>query len=75
MAERVREWLAQGREVRIFTARASVAAHARHVEAWCEMHFGVRLIVTNTKDYRMSELWDDRCVQVHPNTGQRVSND
>ena len=72
MATRVRKWLAEGREIRIFTARASVPALVRPVERWCERHFGVRLPVTNAKDFGMIELWDDRCVQVYPNTGQRV---
>lgn len=73
MAERVRAWLAQGREVRIFTARASRPEYVRYVEDWCKAHFGMRLAVTNTKDFGMLELWDDRCVQVQPNTGQVVS--
>lgn len=28
--------------------------------------------ITNQKDYGMIELWDDRRVQVEPNTGRRV---
>jgi hypothetical protein len=70
MAMRVRNWLAQGREVRIFTARACVPTYVRHVENWSKTHFGVKLTVTNTKDFAMLELWDDRCVRVHMNTGQ-----
>jgi len=73
MAKRVRAWLAQGLEVRIFTARACELEQVRHVQAWCERYFGVRLAVTNAKDFDMLELWDDRCVQVQPNTGQIVS--
>jgi hypothetical protein len=42
------------------------------IQDWTEKHFGVRLPVTNTKDYGMIELWDDRAVQVVPNTGERV---
>ena len=74
MAERVREWLAQGREVRIFTARAGVREQIIHVEKWCVKHFGVTLIVTDRKDFGMIELWDDRCVQIQPNTGEIVSD-
>ena len=74
MASRVRTWLAEGREVRIFTARASVPELIEPVMAWCKRHFGVRLPVTNAKDFGMIELWDDRCIQVHENTGQRVVN-
>jgi hypothetical protein len=73
MAVRVRDWLAQGREVRIFTARACELEQMRLVQDWCEKHFGVRLAVTNIKDFDMIELWDDRCVQVQANTGKIVS--
>ena len=73
MAMRVRTWLAEGRHVRIFTARAGVPELIAPVEVWCERHFGVRLPVTATKDFDMIELWDDRCIQVYSNTGQRVA--
>jgi hypothetical protein len=43
-----------------------------HIHAWCEMHIGQRLEITCTKDYGMIELWDDRAVQVEPNTGRRM---
>jgi len=75
MVERVREWLAEGRDVRIFTAR--VAGDQREtalpfIEQWCVEHLGSTLPVTNTKDFGMVELWDDRAVQVIPNTGQAL---
>ena len=75
MVERVKAWLANGIEVRIFTARVwgddrdGVAAI---IQDWCEQHIGQRLAVTCTKDYGMVELWDDRAVQVIPNTGRRA---
>ena len=74
MVERVRRWLAEGREVRIFTARASVPAQIQPVKDWCRKHFGIELPVTNCKDFGMVELWDDRCVQVQPNTGELVQD-
>lgn len=40
------------------------------IEDWCELHIGVRLPITNKKDYGMIELWDDRCVRVMLNTGE-----
>lgn len=69
MLKRVKDWLAQGIEVRIFTARAndSIACHA--VRRWTLKHFGVELPVTATKDYSMIALWDDRAVAVERNTG------
>jgi hypothetical protein len=72
MVMRVRQWLAQGKDVRIFTARAGVPEHIPYVEAWCEKHIGKRLPVTDRKDYKMLEMWDDRAVQVRTNTGDRM---
>lgn len=80
MVERVKGWLAQGIEVRIFTARVfsdendrsqsrDVEAVRKRIEDWTEEHIGTRLRVTNVKDYGMMTLWDDRAVRVVPNTG------
>jgi hypothetical protein len=80
MLDRVKAWLAAGRDVRIFTARVAGLRHDDYealrskdaIDAWCLEHVGQRLRVTNEKDYGMVELWDDRAVQVIPNTGQRA---
>lgn len=74
MVERVLEWLGEGIEVRIMTARAYMAdaAEIRRIQDWTEKHIGRRLPVTNQKDYSMIQLWDDRAVQVIPNTGVAV---
>lgn len=72
MAERVRGWIARGQEVRIFTARACVPEQIPPVEDWAEKHFGVRLPVTNVKDFAMIELYDDRAIQIIINTGRRA---
>ena len=72
MVERVKAWIAEGVDVRIFTARVygEGRAHAiSPIERWCIEHIGCELPVTCTKDYGMVELWDDRAVQVIPNTG------
>lgn len=96
MVERVKRWLAEGRTVKIFTARVSfpdipligksmdvVDAAGRKFEAdmareaiklWCKEHIGVELEITNEKDYGMIELWDDRAVQVEPNTGRPIGH-
>jgi hypothetical protein len=77
MVERVKGWLAQGIEVRIFTARISDPDRRTHakviedIDAWCLEHIGQRLRVTNVKDFSLVELWDDRAVQVEKNTGVR----
>lgn len=40
------------------------------IEAWCLEHLGQKLPITCAKDFGMIQLWDDRCVQMLPNTGQ-----
>lgn len=72
MVERVKEWVAQGKEVRVFTARATDPAAIPVVASWVKKHIGADLVVTNVKDYDMVELWDDRAVQVIRNEGIRV---
>jgi hypothetical protein len=77
MAERVKCWLREGVDVRIFTARVcdGLPATRQHIEAWCDEHLGRVLPVTCTKDYGTVELWDDRAVQVVPNTGARADGE
>ena len=76
MVERVRQWLAQGIEVRIFTARMSdpewQADVLRAIGDWTEEVVGTRLKATCRKDYAMIEFWDDRARQVIPDTGVLV---
>jgi len=78
MVERVKAWLAAGKDVRIFTARAfGLEGEARPaaiaaIEAWCLEHLGSVLRITCRKDFQMIRLYDDRCVQVEENTGRLV---
>lgn len=84
MVNRVKTWIAQGKDVRIFTARVTegiknidgsdhnVEAVRNAIQLWCEKHIGKKLPVTNIKDYAMIELWDDRAIQVIANTGRRA---
>lgn len=82
MAERVKNWLKNGVDVRIFTARVagdregnSVEATKTLIENWCIKHIGTVLPITNVKDFGMVELWDDRAIQVIPNTGKRADGE
>jgi hypothetical protein len=78
MIERVRNWLAEGKNIRIVTARVSPVngqeAHVayRAIVNWLRVHIGQELPVTHEKDHMISEIWDDRAVQVVKNTGERV---
>jgi hypothetical protein len=85
MVARVKAWLAQGIEVRIFTARVSprnkegfpqdveaLALVRNRIGDWCEEHIGQRLECTCEKDHNIIQLWDDKAVQVIRDTGRVV---
>lgn len=88
MLSRVHDWLDQGLEVRIVTARVGASGVTLRdgtvddqcnaerqralVGAWCVEHVGQSLPITASKDIRMLELWDDRAVQVEKDKGVRV---
>lgn len=80
MVERVKKWLADGHQVKIFTARvcrengknADVLA-TLYIQQWLVEKCGLpALEVTNVKDFGMFQLWDDRCIQIVANTGKTV---
>lgn len=81
MVARVKQWLAEGQEVRIFTARVSsddsseLIVIRAAIHKWCREHIGRTLEVTNVKDYGMKELYDDRCVTVEQNTGRLIGRE
>ena len=85
MVTRVKEWLAQEIEVRIFTARVSprhkdgslqditaLLLIKERIADWCEEHVGQRLECTCEKDHNIIQLWDDKAVQVVRDTGEKV---
>jgi len=72
MLERVKKWLDEGIDVRIFTARADSPKDVELIQDWCREHLGRILQVTNRKDFSTVEIWDDRAVQVQKNTGVEV---
>lgn len=85
MVARVQKWLSEGKRVKIFTARVTdspvnddgsehdVEKVRAIIQEWCIKHIGVPLAVTNVKDWHMTELWDDRAIQVRTNTGMVVN--
>lgn len=81
MVERIKFWLSEGWEVRIFTARVSPApgadiANFRAVLYNWLLDAGLpawSLRATNVKDFEMVELWDDRAVTVEANTGKALA--
>jgi hypothetical protein len=83
MVERVKAWLKEGKEVRIFTSRITLRAGERPmrnvksvknaIRAWCQESIGQNLLITNVKEHGMVEFWDDRAVRVERNTGRKLS--
>lgn len=86
MLERIAEWIEKGQPLRIVTARVycgesggdpvgdryrDVQIARVTIEKWCLKHLGVIIPVTCCKDFGMIELWDDRCVRVIANTGEK----
>lgn len=79
MVARVKEWLAEGKNVKIFTARVhghgmpllsgATCDAITPIQEWCKKHIGQSLEVTNVKDFGMIELYDDRAIQVYRNEG------
>ncbi len=74
--KRVKHLLAEGKEVRIFTARvasikpkAEIARQKKEITAWLLLHVGQKLAITAEKDENMEVLYDDRVRQLIPNTG------
>lgn len=72
MVARVKAWLAEGKDVRIFTARVcngDLHNQRAVVTAWCIKHLGQPLTVTNEKDWDIMEIWDDKAIGIIHNTG------
>lgn len=88
MVQRVKDWVAAGRDVRIVTARVSGTAMremssfidtGRQVEfqrgmidMWMDKHLGMRLPVTCDIQFGLLEYWDDRSIPVIRNKGIRL---
>jgi hypothetical protein len=76
MVQRVKNWISEGKTVKIFTARASDEDKVKaisFVKEWCKEHIGSDLEVVSEKDYQMVELWDDRAIGMEHNTGEILS--
>lgn len=85
MVDRVKGWIAEGKDVKIVTARVSpnTLFHnnsdsgpiIKAIQNWCKQHLGRVLPITHEKDFLMKELWDDRAIQVVKNTGERADKE
>lgn len=70
MMKRVKEWIARGDEVTIFTARLADAGSFPAIKAWLRENGLPDLPVTNKKLKDFEQYWDDRAVAVQTNTGK-----
>lgn len=70
MLERVKQWLKNGIEVKIFTARACIPEYVPYVKQWLKDNGLPDLEVTNKKDFSTLEIWDDIAVGIIPNSGK-----
>lgn len=77
MVKRVQNFLADGDQVVVFTARMNSNDSygeqdfdkvRRNIEEWCLLHVGQQLAVTNQKG-SMQDLYDDRAFRIVRNTG------
>jgi hypothetical protein len=81
MVTRVKDWLATGYRVKIFTARvygvtgAELTAVVGPIVKFLHSVGLPTLDITCVKDFHMIELWDDRAVQVIPNTGRTIADE
>ena len=75
MVQRLKKHLQRGDVCKIFTARASNRnpETISLIQDWTEKVVGQRLEVTCEKDFGCLRIYDDRAVQVIPNTGKIVT--
>lgn len=71
---RVKQWLREGKTVKIFTARARSKVAVAAIQRFCEKVFGKKLEVTDRKDEHMVQGLDDRMTGVEPNTGKIIES-
>lgn len=76
----VKNHIAQGIEVRIFTARvAPIESKVSHIEVsrkaievWCLLHIGKVLPITCVKDVFCIRIYDDIAVAIEKNSGRML---
>lgn len=75
----VKELIAKGEKVKIFTARMHVLTNdvekkrrEKMIQDWCVKHGLGKLEVTNIKSTSMKALYDDRAFHVVRNTGEVI---
>jgi len=70
MLDRVKKWIAEGKNVKIFTARAYSEMAKSYIEDWLIENGIGGLEITNIKGPDGYEFWDDRAIAIEKNTGK-----
>ena len=74
MKQRVLDWHKAGKTVKIFTGRLGEPGQKQKqigiIKKWLKANGLPDLEVTNIKDHKMEELWDDRAIGIKKNTGE-----
>lgn len=72
MLVKIYELRAQGKKVVLFTARAEEPSLIPEIKAWLEPLGLADMEITNKKSLDMVTFYDDRAIQLIPNTGERA---
>lgn len=72
MLAKVYKMRSEGKKVVLFTARAEEPSLLPEIKAWLEPLGLSDMEITNVKSLSMVEFFDDRAVQLIPNTGERA---
>jgi len=75
MVEFVKDLVSQGKNIKIFTARAKNNNTIPYIHKWLKENDLPKFEITNEKDFGMIMLYDDRCNQVITNSGKIVKKD
>ncbi len=73
MMKKIKRWLDEGAEVRIFTARAQNPENIQPIRDWLKKHGLPDLLITNQKTMDISVIYDDKARQIVPNTGKEIT--
>ena len=73
MVDRVKTWVKEGKDVRIFSARGKDSYPA--MRRWMTKHLGVVLPITNIKEPAMYAFYDDKAIAMERNTGEPYSQE
>jgi len=73
MIRRVKQMIREGKQVRIFTARADSPEDVKSIRAFLRKYGLPELEITNRKDHHMVALYDDKAVAVEEDTGDLLS--